>query len=160
MEMPVRADVDLADRAGLRGAQTRGRVRDVLKQHNAALRVDSGEISRGAGAGIDNSAAHATRPRRARERMRDAVRRLRPDLDPGPTGKADIGVVLDELGPEAVGVKAGLEVAEALPLLLRSRQLHAAGEFLQVPHHGGSVDGATQGLDYRIGHHTILAARG
>src|SRR5215210_4162365 len=128
MEMPVRADVNLADRPRPRSAQTRSRVRDMLEQHDAALRVDPGEISRGAGACIDDAAAHAARPRRPREGMRDAVRRLRPDLDPGPTGKADIGVVLDELGPEAVGVKAGLEVAEALPLLLGSRQLHAAGE--------------------------------
>src|SRR4051794_34087681 len=92
--------------------------------------------------------------------MGDAFRRLRTDLNASPTREADVGVVLDELGLEAVGVKAALEISEAIPLLLGPRQLHAAGEFLQMPHHGGGVDTVTQGLDHRIGHHASLAARG
>src|SRR4051794_37865638 len=87
--------------------------------------------------------------------MRDAVRPLAADLDldAGPAGQADIGVVQDELGAPAVPVEAGLQVVEAFTLLRGPRQLDAAGELLEVAHHRGCIDGRAKRRDGRFGHH-------
>src|SRR3954451_10421158 len=160
-----RADVDLADGAGLRGAQGRGRVGNVFQEYNFALGVDCREVGRRTGPRINQGATHAFRRGRAREGMRDAVGPLAADLDLDASSarQADIGVVQDELGAPAVPVEAGLQVAEAFTLLRGPRQLDPPGELLKMAHHRGCIDGRAKRRDGRLGYHARplpKAARG
>ena len=96
MQMLVRTDMDLAERAGAARAQARGRSGEPLEQHDPALNIGSGEILVRALAEVNDEAGEAAVRRASRERMRDAARGLARDLDQGATRQADIGVVLDQ----------------------------------------------------------------
>ncbi len=156
----MRADVDLADRASHRGSVGCAGIGDQFQQHDFAVCVDRGEVLDAAKAGIDHGSAQAARRRGSRERMGNAVRRVCVDLDARPAGQADVGVVQNQVRLVAVRVEPGLQVAETFQFLRRPGELHAAGEFLQVAHHRGGVDGGAQAGDLFIDHQTGLFSGG
>ena len=140
MQMLVRADVDLADGARQRRPVRCARIGNRLQQHDLAAHVQRGEVLRPAMAAVNDRPAQAVRRRGTRKGVGDAVRCRHLDFDPRSAWQTDVSVVQDQLGLVAVPVEGCLQVAKAFQLLRRSRQLHAAGELLQVPHHRAGID--------------------
>lgn len=114
-----RRDVDLPDGPGLRGKQARGGVGHPLEKHDAPGGVGFCEVGRGAGAGIDHRCAHTVGPRRARKRVRNAVRLLAANQQPRRPGQADVGVTQHQLRAEPMAVELAAEVLEAFEFLRR-----------------------------------------
>jgi len=144
VKMLMRADMELADRAGGLGVRGCGWARDAIDEHDLAAAIQLGEIGHRSLPDIDEIGRQAAFRRIEREGMSDALEGAPIGLDTRSPGQADIGIVQDELGSVAIAIETFFQIVEAFELLGRAGELHALGEFDAMGHQLLAADGRAQ----------------
>ena len=135
MQVLVRADVHLSDRTGERGVAAGAGIGHAVQQDDLSTNINCGKVITATVPGIDDRTVQPTRRRGSGEGVRDAIGCVGLDLDFRSSRQADVGVMQDQVGLVTISVERGLQIAEALQLLRRARQLHA---FARIPPGGAS----------------------